>query len=43
MKYSPEIEREIQSLVRAIEDNGMLAEKYSSRWLALQLLEGDTT
>jgi ferrous iron transport protein B len=43
MKYSPEIEREIHSLARAIEDNGTLAEKYSSRWLALQLLEGDTT
>lgn len=43
MKYSPEIEREIQNLVKVIETEYEEGKDYPTRWLAIQLLEGDSS
>ncbi|MEJ2758817.1 MAG: hypothetical protein P8046_10095, partial [Anaerolineales bacterium] len=40
MKYSPEVEQEIQRLSAKIEEDEVLCGYYQPRWLAIQLLEG---
>jgi ferrous iron transport protein B len=42
VRYSPDIEEEITRLGAAIEQLPALVEIYNPRWLAIQLLEGDT-
>jgi ferrous iron transport protein B len=41
--YRPDIEREIAALAEAIETVPALQERYTPRWLAIQLLEQDST
>ena len=41
MKYSPEVERELDLLTEQIEQDESLCSYYPARWLAIQLLEGD--
>ncbi|MCB2178890.1 ferrous iron transport protein B [bacterium] len=41
MRYSPEIEHEINLLTSKIEEDEALCTYYQPRWLAIQLLEGD--
>jgi ferrous iron transport protein B len=41
IRYSPDIEEEIARLETAIQKSPALANGYPSRWLAVQLLEGD--
>ena len=43
MKYSPEVEKEIDLLTGQIEQDESLCSYYPARWLAIQLLEGDLT
>lgn len=41
MRYSPEVENEINFLTSKIEEDEALCTYYQPRWLAIQLLEGD--
>jgi ferrous iron transport protein B len=41
MRYSPEIEKEIDFLASQIKEDESLCASYPVRWLAIQLLEGD--
>jgi ferrous iron transport protein B len=41
MRYSPEVENEINLLTEQIEEDESLCTYYPARWLAIQLLEGD--
>ena len=43
MQYAPQIEEEIKQLTAQIEKDERLCSLYPSRWLAIQLLEGDLT
>jgi len=42
MMYHADIEEEIQLLSKEIESDGELGKRFPPRWLAIQLLEGDT-
>lgn len=41
IRYSPDVEEEIARIEAAIQTNPALANGYPTRWLAVQLLEGD--
>ena len=41
MRYTPEIEKEIDFLTERIEEDEALCAYFPARWLAIQLLEGD--
>ncbi|MEN8242512.1 MAG: ferrous iron transport protein B [Chloroflexota bacterium] len=41
MKYSHEVEQELELLTEQIEQDQLLCSYYPARWLAIQLLEGD--
>jgi ferrous iron transport protein B len=43
VQYGPEIEAEITALQQLIESDEILRTAYNPRWLAISLLEGDTT
>ncbi len=41
ISYGPEIEEAIREIVKVLSEDAELASKYSLRWLAIRLLEGD--